>query len=108
MNRNQALISSICYFSVFIAPLIVPIVAYFVVDEKETKRHAIRAFVSHIIPFAGGLIVIAGVVGGAITAQEESLLPIFVMITGAIIYFLIVIGMVIWNVVQGIKVLRQE
>ncbi len=29
------------------------------------------------------------------------------MITGAAVYFLILIGMVIWNIVQGIKVLRQ-
>ncbi|MCY8523683.1 hypothetical protein MOD11_20840, partial [Bacillus atrophaeus] len=28
-------------------------------------------------------------------------------IGGAIVYFLIVIGIIIWNVIQGIKVLRQ-
>lgn len=107
LNRNQAIIASICYFSVFLAPLILPIVAYFVVDEKETKRHAMRALISHIIPFAGLLIVIAGVVGGVITAQGESMVPFFVMITGAAVYFLILIAMVIWNIVHGIKVLRQ-
>lgn len=66
-----------------------------------------RALISHIIPFAGLLIVTAGVGGGLITAQGESMVPVFVMITGAAVYFLILIGMVIWNIVQGIKVLRQ-
>ncbi|MED4803428.1 hypothetical protein [Bacillus atrophaeus] len=107
MNRNQALIASLCYFSVFIAPLIVPIVAYFVVDEKETKRHAVRSLVSHIIPFFGWIFLIAAFIGGAIVANEESMMPVFLLIGGAIVYFLIVIGIIIWNVIQGIKVLRQ-
>ncbi|MBY4602530.1 MULTISPECIES: hypothetical protein [Bacillus] len=106
MNRNQAIIASLCYFSVFIAPIIVPIVAYFVVDDKETKRHAIRSLVSHIVPFAGWLVLFISFLGGAIVIDGDSLLPVFVIIGGAVIYFLVVIGIMIWNVIQGIKVLR--
>ncbi|CAN2248274.1 hypothetical protein [Bacillus vallismortis] len=106
MNRNQAIIASLCYFSVFIAPIIVPIVAYFVVDEKETKRHAIRSLISHIVPFAGWLVLFIAFLGGAIAIDGDSLLPVFVMIGGAVIYFLVVIGIMVWNVIQGIKVLR--
>lgn len=105
MNRNQAIIASLCYFSVFIAPVIVPIVAYFVVDEKETKRHAIRSLLSHIVPFAGWLVCYR-FFGGAIAIDGESVLPVFVMIGGVIVYFLVVLGIIIWNVIQGIKVLR--
>lgn len=52
MNRDQSIIASICYFSVFFMPFIVPIVAYFVVDQKETKRHSARALWSHVLPVA--------------------------------------------------------
>ncbi|MCY8130058.1 hypothetical protein MOC33_13555, partial [Bacillus spizizenii] len=44
--------------------------------------------------------------GGAIAIDGDSLLPVFVIIGGAVIYFLVVIGIMIWNVIQGIKVLR--
>jgi len=106
LNRNQAIIASLCYFSVFIAPVIVPIVAYFVVDEKETKHHAIRSLLSHIVPFAGWLVLFIAFLGGAIAIDGDSVMPVFVMIGGAIVYFLVVIGIMIWNVIQGIKVLR--
>nr|WGD62420.1 hypothetical protein P5648_18605 [Bacillus subtilis]WGD75596.1 hypothetical protein P5631_19250 [Bacillus subtilis]WGD87879.1 hypothetical protein P5656_18990 [Bacillus subtilis] len=106
MNRNQAIIASLCYFSVFIAPIIVPIVAYFVVNEKETKRHAIRSLISHIVPFVGWLFLFIALLGGAVAIDGDSLLPVFVIIGGAVIYFLVVIGIIIWNVIQGIKVLR--
>ncbi|KAF1680637.1 hypothetical protein [Bacillus sp. SKDU12] len=106
MNRNQSIIASLCYFSVFIAPIIVPIVAYFVVDEKETKRHAIRSLISHIVPVAGWLVLFIAFLGVAIAIDSDSVLPVFVMIGGAGIYFLVVIGIMIWNVIQGIKVLR--
>ncbi|MEC1750713.1 hypothetical protein [Bacillus mojavensis] len=106
MNRNHAIIASLCYFSVFIAPVIVPIVAYFVVDEKETKRHAVRSLISHIVPFVGWLILFIAFLGGAIAIDGESVLPVFVMIGGVIVYFLVVLGIIIWNVIQGIKVLR--
>ncbi|WP_432339210.1 hypothetical protein [Bacillus tequilensis] len=106
MNRNQSIIASLCYFSVFIAPIIVPIVVYFVVDEKETKRHAIRSLISHIIPFVGWLFLFIAFLGGAIAIDADSLLPVFVIFGGAIIYFLVVISIIIWNVIQGIKVLR--
>lgn len=106
MNRNQAIIASLCYFSVFIAPIIVPIVAYFVVNEKETKRHAIRSLISHIVPFVGWLFLFIALLGGAVAIDGDSLLPVFVIIGGAVIYFLVVIGIIIWNVIQGIKIMR--
>ncbi len=73
MNRNQAIIASLCYFSVFIAPIIVPIVAYFVVNEKETKRHAIRSLISHIVPFVGWLVLFIAFLGGAVAIDGDSL-----------------------------------
>lgn len=72
MNRNQAIIASLCYFSVFIAPVIVPIVAYFVVDEKETKRHAIRSLLSHIVPFAGWLVLFIAFLAGLLPLMGKA------------------------------------
>lgn len=58
MNRDQSIIASICYFSVFFMPFIVPIVAYFVVDQKETKRHSLRALWSHVLPVAACVLLV--------------------------------------------------
>ncbi|MFS0655202.1 hypothetical protein [Bacillus sp. 179-C3.3 HS] len=104
MNRDQSIIASICYFSVFFMPFIVPIVSYFVVDQQETKRHAKRAFWSHLLPVAAFFILIFGAVPLLIITQ--SLIPVMIVF---ILSFLVAIGFlisVIWNIVQGIKVLQ--
>ena len=56
---NQKLVSSLCYFSVFFFPLLLPFVIYLVTDEQEVKNHARRAFISHLIPV---ILLIAGII----------------------------------------------
>ncbi|PCK19868.1 hypothetical protein CEY02_16135 [Bacillus pumilus] len=107
MNRDQSIIASICYFSVFFMPFIVPIVAYFVVDQKETKRHAKRALWSHLLPVAACCILIFGAIPFLLATQaSDSLIPVMTVL---ILSFLVAISFlisVIWNIIQGIKVLQ--
>ncbi|AOZ89184.1 hypothetical protein BK049_11105 [Bacillus xiamenensis] len=107
MNRDQSIIASICYFSVFFMPFIVPIVAYFVVDQKETKRHAVRALWSHLLPIAACCILIFGSIPFLLATQStDSVIPVM---TVFILTFIIAISFlisVIWNIIQGIKVLQ--
>ncbi|MFN2744417.1 MULTISPECIES: hypothetical protein [Bacillus] len=107
MTRSNALISAICYFSVFFAPLILPIAAYFITDDRETKKHALRSLVSHIIPFISVVILAAGAISGTIIFNDNGFLALF-SVFGAFIFFgVISLIIVIWNVVQGIKMLTQ-
>ncbi|MGE6630180.1 hypothetical protein [Bacillus sp. NPDC077027] len=110
MNRDQAIIASICYFSVFFMPFLLPIVAYFIVDQPETKRHARRAFLSHLLPFVAMLILIVMTIILGVTVQTTDLSILSVMTIGVssilvLISFLIV---TIWNIIQGIKVLQSN
>ncbi|UYO35275.1 hypothetical protein NF868_14685 [Bacillus zhangzhouensis] len=107
MNRDQSIIASICYFSVLFMPFIVPVVAFFVVDQKETKRHAVRALWSHLLPVAACILLVFGSIPFLLATQAgDSLIPVM---TVFILSFLVAVGFlisVIWNIIQGIKVLQ--
>ena len=80
MNRDQSIIASICYFSVFFMPFIVPIVAYFVVDQKETKRHSLRALWSHVLPVAACVLLVLSYPLLLTTQASDSLVPVFTVL----------------------------
>ncbi|WP_284632325.1 hypothetical protein [Bacillus licheniformis] len=107
MTRNNALISSICYFSVFFAQLILPIAAYFITDDQETKKHAMRSLISHIIPFISVVILAAGAISGTLIFGDGGYLAVIFMIGGFVFFGIISLIIVVWNVVQGIKMLTQ-
>lgn len=103
------MLSALCYFSVFFAPFILPIVVYFVVEDVEVKRHAKRSLVSHLIPAATILLFIALAASPVLFGHwgEESL---FVGGGLAWLGFLVAgvvnLVVVIWNVIKGIQVLK--
>jgi len=52
-------------------PFIVPIVAYFVVDQKEPKRHALRALWSHVLPVAACVLLVFGSIPFLLSTQAS-------------------------------------
>ena len=106
MDNSKGL-SALNYFSVFFAPFIVPIIIYFVSSDSEVKRHSIRALLSHVIPFILGiiLVIILFIVGVfSVQVNGDKVFVTWVLLTLG--YGLLYLAIVIWNVVQGIKVLR--
>ena len=111
---NSKLLSSLSYFSVFFAPLLVPMIIYFVADEFEVRRHAKKALVSHIVPIAlliGGVVVTSFSIftfnTDAITnAGSNIMFWGFIPFLFVILYGLLLLSVVIWNVYKGIKVLQ--
>lgn len=111
---NSRLLSSLCYFSIFFAPLLLPAIIYFVTDEFEVKRHAKKSIISHIIPMAlliAGFIVMSFSIfsfNPQVVAPTEgnfifwSMTPLIFII----LYSLLFLVVLIWNVYQGIKVLK--
>ncbi|WP_102344891.1 DUF4870 domain-containing protein [Bacillus sp. Marseille-P3661] len=100
MNTDR-LISSLCYFSIFFAGFILPVVIYFIVDSSEIKEHAKKAFLSHLIP----LITIPFIVIPWLFTGVE---PTLFAISGIAAFLLIgAINLIvlIWNVYKGVKVL---
>ena len=84
-----------------------PIIIYFVSPDPEVKRHSIRALLSHVIPFIFGVILvrilfIVGVFSMEVNGDTLFITWILLMLGYGLLY----LAIVIWNVVQGIKVLR--
>ncbi|ARD47709.1 hypothetical protein SporoP37_05860 [Sporosarcina sp. P37] len=111
---NSKLLASLSYFSVFFAPLLLPIIIYFVSDEFEVRRHAKKALVSHIVPLA---LLIAGFVlmsfsifsfnADAITTADSNMMFWgFIPFLFIALYSLLFVIVLIWNVYQGVKLLK--
>jgi predicted Co/Zn/Cd cation transporter (cation efflux family) len=114
--QNNKLLAALCYFSVFFAPLLLPVIIYFITDDREIKFHAKRSLVSHLVPvvllIAGFVIFtfsmfsftnrISGIPGEDFGFGFWQFTPFLF----TLIYGLLFIIIVIWNLIQGVKVLR--
>ena len=114
--KNNKLLAALCYFSVFFAPLLLPVIIYFITDDREIKFHAKRSLISHLIPT---VILIAGFIIfsfsmfsftnriSTMTGEDFGFgfwqLAPFIF---TFIYGLLFIAIVIWNIIQGVKVLK--
>lgn len=93
--KADKLLSSLCYFSVFFAPFLFPIIVW-ILTEENVRHHAGKALWIHIVPY---LCLFAGV-GLAVLAGESQLalgIIIFFALVG-LFYFLL-------NFIRGISVL---
>ncbi|WP_233569711.1 DUF4870 domain-containing protein [Falsibacillus albus] len=102
-NSNKA-ISSLCYFSVFFAGFILPLIVWLVVKDSEVKRHAKSALISHIIPVITIPFIIGAVFMDIGTFSSGTGIPGFFIIA-IVLSILLSLIVVIWNVYKGIKVL---
>ncbi|WP_226528838.1 DUF4870 domain-containing protein [Metabacillus niabensis] len=107
MDNTNKFLASLNYFSVFIAPLLLPIIIYFVVDHLEVKQHAKKALVSHIIPFLSiiGLFITIFFAAASSSSGDTAF---FLIITGFVLVGLINLIVFIWNIVKGIKIFTKE
>jgi hypothetical protein len=98
MNQGtQKVLSSLCYFSLFFAPFLFPIIIYFVVDEEEVVENAKKSFLSHLLP------VIAVPLGIIIIFETQYNLA--AIIVCGLIFGSLTLIVTIWNIVKGIKVI---
>lgn len=97
MNPSlKRIISSICYFSLFFAPFLFPVVVYFVVKERDVMVHAKRSLLSHLFP----LIAISL---GIIIVAETEFSTTSIVVCG-ILFGISSLAVMVWNIIQGIKV----
>ncbi|MCZ2260226.1 DUF4870 domain-containing protein [Sporosarcina sp. G11-34] len=113
MPSNKTL-STLCYFSIFFSPLLLPIIILLVTDDTEVKFHAKRSLISHILPVA--LLIVGFVIFSmSMFSAENRMLE---MVTGRFniwsvspIIFILLYGLVtaiifLWNIIQGVKLLK--
>lgn len=116
MDNNRVL-SALCYFSILFAPFLLPIIVFFIAHDEEVKVHAKRSLLSHLIPV--GLGIIGFLILIAVSFQSMNMnyydpyadssgffwtagLPFIFMI----VYIIVSLIVTVWNIYQGVKVLR--
>lgn len=113
---NNKILSALCYFSVFFFPLLIPFVVYIASDEDEVKLHAKRSFISHFIPTL--LLVVGAIIFSfSLFSAEKRMMAlvnnrfdfwtIFPFIF-TLLYSLLFIATLIWNISQGVKVFKSQ
>ncbi len=118
MDNNRVL-SSLCYFSIFFAGFILPLIVYFAANNQEVKSHAKRAFISHLLllipTIIGVILFIALLTTSAFTfdvnvpnelSNGGGTFVIVAWVIFIIVETVLSLCVVIWNIIQGIKVLR--
>ncbi|WP_019413835.1 DUF4870 domain-containing protein [Paenisporosarcina sp. TG20] len=114
---NRRLLSALCYFSILFAPFLLPIIVYFISPDTEVKYHAKRSIISHLIPVALGIIGFIVLMVGSLTMYNTmspsigtstsfDFLTASVPLLFMLVYAILSIIVLIWNIVQGIKVLQ--
>ncbi|WP_429757649.1 hypothetical protein [Bacillus sp. S14(2024)] len=103
VDSTQRILASCCYFSIFVAPFLFPIVVYFVVPHDDVKFHAKRAFISHLLPFL--CLFIAFLLVFVMNIREQSGA---IVLAAMLLFGLMNLVIFIWNIVKGVQVLVNE
>ena len=108
MQMTNRVLAALCYFSILFLGFIFPVIVYFIAGEDvELKRHAKRALFSHLLPIVMGIMVIIVAFVQLISMTEMTDFPTMIVIA-MVLYGLISLIVIIWNVIQGIKLFKDE
>lgn len=102
--KGNNILSSLCYFSIFFAPFLFPLIVYFMAS-KEVKVHAKKSLWLHLFPY---IILVVGLAGSGwrgISGWDQigigfAVTYVIFIITGVYFFF--------WNIVKGIKILTDH
>ncbi|MDT3766117.1 DUF4870 domain-containing protein [Priestia filamentosa] len=99
--KGNNILSSLCYFSIFFAPFLFPLIVYFMAS-KEVKVHAKKSLCLHLFPYIILVVGLAGTGLRGISGWDQ------IGIGFAVTYVaFIIIGVYFffWNIVKGVKIL---
>jgi hypothetical protein len=103
--ETRKVISGLCYFSIFFAGFIFPLVVYFATGDDVTKKHAKKSLLSHLIPLIPTAVMVFAILTNMAKMQDQ--ISVFTIIS--IVLVIITWGVVfIWNIIKGVKVLVSE
>lgn len=102
MNTRNIL-ASLSYFSIFFAPILIPLVLWIITNDRYVARHAKSALLSHIVPTVFLVLAIVFFMSGVFFIQN-----VFVGIALFVIFGLLSLILFIWNIIMGIKVLQEN
>ena len=91
------LLSSLCYFSIFFAPFLFPVIVWIAVRDSYVQSHAKRALLSHFFPVLAVIPLLYSLV-----SQRPGLFVTFLLLFG-IVYLVVFV----YNIYKGIQSLRE-
>ncbi|MBC1985399.1 DUF4870 domain-containing protein [Listeria booriae] len=102
--KDQKILNALSYFSLFFAPIIVPVAIWIFSATEITKHHAKVALLTHILPTIGGIasLLLVGVVG--ISTNSSNVTGIVGLGLLVAIGIMIVV-LAIFNIIRGIQAL---
>lgn len=103
---TRKVLSGLCYFSIFFAGILFPLVVMFASADDVTKSHAKKAFLSHLIPLIPVPLLIAAIFSDINTINNDGI-PVFTLVSAGIMVLVSLI-VTIWNVIKGVKALMME
>jgi hypothetical protein len=103
--ETRKVLSSLCYFSIFFAGFIFPLIVFIATGDEVTKRHAKKSLLSHLIPLIPTPFIVFGIYYDFATIQDR--VPAFTIIS-MVVLVIIWLVVVIWNIIKGVKVLVSE
>lgn len=97
--KVENIIAALCYFSVFFAPFLFPLVVFFVTKD-DVRDHAKSALLSHLVPFISIILIVIFFISGS---------HLFLwFIIAAVLFGLLSLIVFIWNIVKGVKLLLND
>ncbi|MEH6992658.1 DUF4870 domain-containing protein [Neobacillus drentensis] len=103
---TRKVLSGLCYFSIFFAGILFPLVVMLASGDDVTKSHAKKAFLSHLIPLIPVPLLIFAIFSD-LNAINNDAIPVFTLVSAGIL-ILISLIVTIWNVIKGVKALMME
>jgi hypothetical protein len=103
--ETRKVLSGLCYFSIFFAGFIFPLVVYFATGDEVTKQHAKKSLISHLIPLIPTPLIVFAVYNDFANMPDRVPALTIISIIGLMIIWGIV---VIWNIIKGVKVIISE
>ncbi|QDW87835.1 DUF4870 domain-containing protein [Staphylococcus hominis] len=100
-NSSEKLLASLCYFSVFFAPFLFPIIVW-ILAEKPVTTHAKKSIIFHILPW---LMIAVSTIFLALTENHYATSIYFII---WLIFLAAAFFLYIYNLYCGIKVLLVE
>lgn len=101
--ETRKVLSALSYFSILFAAFIFPLIVFLASEDPDTKVHAKKAFLSHLIPLIPLPLLALSIYFDGTGASGG--IPVYTI--GCVILMVAIsIGVTIWNIVRGIKALR--
>ncbi|MFL6560634.1 MAG: DUF4870 domain-containing protein [Bacillus sp. (in: firmicutes)] len=103
--ETRKVLSSLCYFSIFFAGFLFPLIVYLATGDEVTKRHAKKSLLSHLIPLIPTALMVFTILYDISTLNDR--ISTFTIIS-IIVLLLTWVIVIIWNIIKGVKILITE